>query len=132
MDQAELNKLAPHMQHVLPVIRQVFSQHASNSFKVEFVHGKEQFGHSVWSLHHSGNAVDIRTKTLPDKGVGALSLQIANALRKKLDSIYGARKFTVLHNDQGPSQPHIHVQYNAGEKISTPGDYEGKNVSNLA
>jgi hypothetical protein len=133
MNQAEINRLAPNMFHTLPLIRQVFSHHAPKTFVLEFTGGKEWFGHGIFSLHHSGNALDIRTRTLPDRGVGAQSKYIAVTLQKKLDSCYGAGKYTVLHNDQGPSKPHIHVQYNKGERWSTPGNYDGgKNVRNLA
>jgi len=133
MTQVDLNRLAAHMSKALPIIRQVFSQHAPKTFVLEFTGGKEWFGHGLFSLHHSGNALDIRTRTLPDHGVGALSTHIATTLQKTLDTTYGVGKYRVLHNDQGPSKPHIHVQYNKGEKWSTPGDYDGaSSVKNLA
>src|ERR1035437_6695268 len=66
MDQKELSWLDPAMTPVLPIIRQVFKQYASTGFVVEFTAGKEWFQHGLYSLHHSGNALDVRTRTLPD------------------------------------------------------------------
>ncbi|HEY6370019.1 MAG TPA: hypothetical protein VIX37_05530, partial [Candidatus Sulfotelmatobacter sp.] len=77
---------------------------------VEFTGGKEWFHHGMFSLHHSGNAVDVRTRTLPDHGTGSVSVQIAAALQQALDTSFGRGKYTVLRNDQGPAKPHIHVQ----------------------
>lgn len=39
----------------------------------------------MFSLHHSGNAVDIRTRTLPDHGIAALSKHIADDLQHALN-----------------------------------------------
>jgi len=102
----------------------VFLQHAPKAFKVEFTAGKEWFHHSMWSLHHSGNALDIRTRTLPDAGVGVVSKRIANALQQALNTRFGKHKYRVLYNDQGPTKPHIHIQYSHGGRWSEPGDFE--------
>jgi hypothetical protein len=90
---------------------------------VEFTAGREWFHHAMFSLHHSGNAVDVRTRTLPDGGVGRISAHIAMALRQALNASLGRGKYTVLRNDQGPAKPHIHVQYNHGGRWSEPGDF---------
>jgi hypothetical protein len=124
MDQSELRWLDPAMAQALPVIRQIFILNAAG-FAVEFTAGKEWFKHGMFSLHHSGNAVDIRTRTLPDSGVGGLSAHIASALQVALDERFGKGRYTVLRNDQGPTKPHIHVQYNKGGRWSEPGDFEG-------
>jgi len=123
MNRDELH-LSHEMSVVLPVIDRVFGQYAPRGYTVEFTAGKEWLGHSTWSLHHSGNAVDIRTKTLPDKGVGVLSQNIAKALQHELNTRFGAHQYTVLHNDQGALKPHIHIQRNSGGRWSAPGDFE--------
>jgi hypothetical protein len=77
----------------------------------------------MYSLHHSGNALDIRTRTLPDAGVGSLSSIIAKALQAALDKRFGLGAYTVLRNDQGPKQLHIHIQNNKGGRWSQRGDF---------
>ena len=123
--------LAPEMRQALPTIEQVFRQIAPAGFSVEYTSGKEWFHHAMWSLHHSGNAVDVRTRTLPDHGVGAVSFHITYVLQQSLNSRFGAGAYTVLRNDAGPSKPHIHVQYNKGGRWSEPGDF-GTGVSRIA
>lgn len=88
MDQSELKWLDPTMKPVLPIIRRVFMQYAPGGH-VEFTAGKEWFNHCMFSLHHSGNAVDVRTRTLPDGGIGSISAHIAKALQEALNSILG-------------------------------------------
>jgi hypothetical protein len=85
----------------------------------------------MWSLHHSGNAVDVRTITLPDGGVGSISAQIATALQETMNARPGRGRYTVLRNDQGPTKPHIHVQYNKGGRWSEPGDFGFGNPERL-
>ena len=126
MDQSGLRWLDPAIEQVLPTIRQVFKQYAPTGFVVEFTAGKEWFQHGLFSLHHSGNALDIRTRTLPDGGVGSISACIATVLQEALNARWGRGNYTVLRNDQGPHKPHIHVQYNKGAFWSQPGDFVGK------
>lgn len=131
MNQNELNRLAPAMKQAIPFIKQAFSQCAPAGFAVEFTAGKEWFHHAMWSLHHSGNAVDVRTKTLPDGGVGGLSAHIAIVLQNTLNSHFGNGIYKVLRNDAGPQKPHLHVQYNKGGRWSEPGDF-GTGTSRIA
>jgi hypothetical protein len=120
----EIKWLHPAMQRALPVIQQVFAKYAPVGFKVEFTAGREWFHHGMFSLHHSGSAIDIRTRTLPDNGIGSCSTQICLALQAALNVRFGEKKYTVLRNDQGPSKPHLHVQYNKGGRWSEPGDFK--------
>ncbi len=122
MDATDLH-LDVTMRRVLPTIAEIFKQYGPDGFKLEYTAGKEWFHHSFWSLHHSGNAVDVRTKTLPDHGVGVISLLIAHHLQTRLNKRFGKGKYTVLYNDQGPSAPHLHVQFNKGGRFSSPGDF---------
>lgn len=131
MDETELRWLDPAMNQAIPIIRQVFRQLAPAGFAVEFAAGKEWFQHGMWSLHHSGSAVDIRTRTPPDRGVGALSANIAAVLQDTLNVRLGKGMYRVLRNDQGLAKPHLHIQYNKGGRWSEPGDF-GTGSSRLA
>jgi hypothetical protein len=131
MNQNELKWLAPEMRQAMPTVERVFRQFAPRGFAVELTAGKEWFHHAMWSLHHSGNAVDLRTRTLPDRGVGVLSGHIARVLQDSLDSGFGRDIYRVLLNDAGPLKPHIHVQYNKGGRWSEPGDF-GNRTSRIA
>jgi hypothetical protein len=111
------------MRAALPVIERVFRQYAPAGFVVEYTAGQEWLGHAMWSAHHSGYACDIRTKTLPDGGLGVTSRLIADELRKALNPNDGHARYKVLLNDQGPSKPHIHVQCRGGPRVSAPGDW---------
>lgn len=119
-------RLSPSMQQAIPIIRRVFKQYAPRRVELEFTAGQEWYNHSRWSLHHSGNAVDIRTKNLADRGVGVLSTLMGYFLQQELNHNFGSAKYLVLVNDQGPMFPHIHIQYNPGARMSTPGDYDKK------
>ncbi len=128
MNQSEVSRLDPAMKQALPIIEQVFRQHAPAGYKVEFTAGKEWFHHAMYSLHHSGNAVDLRTRTLPDHGVGNLSSKIAMFLQEALDTRFGRGNYKVRRNDQGPTKPHIHIEYHKGGRWSEPGDFDTKST----
>jgi hypothetical protein len=114
------------------IIEEVFTEFGPKGFKVEYTEGRECFGHGFWSLHHSGNAVDVRTKTLPDKGVGQESLSICKSIQGKLDRTFGKGSYRDLWNDRGKSQPHLHVQYSRGTRQSAPVDAPGVGNTRLA
>ena len=118
----DTRELSLDLQRALPFIEQAFAELAPSGFAVEYTEGRECFGHKFWSLHHSGNAVDVRTKTLPDKGVGQESLRICRSIQEKLDRTFGKNSYLTLWNDRGIRQPHIHVQYNRGTRQSAPVD----------
>ena len=115
--------LSLHMKRALPIINEIFYRYSLKGIKLEFTAGQEWFHHGKWSLHHTGNALDIRTRTQPDHGVGIISSMIGSFLQQALDTRLGTGKYLVLVNDQGPKYPHIHVQYNPGAGASEPGDY---------
>jgi hypothetical protein len=132
MSHNDPNSLSPEMQRALPIIRDVFRQYAPPGFKVEYTACKEWLGHGMFSLHHSGNAVDIRTKTLPDAGIGTASQQIKTALQAALNTRFGSGKYAVLRNDAGPTRPHLHVQYNKGVRMSEPVDFDSNEPHRVA
>ena len=117
-DNADDLNLDVNMVLVIPLIREVFK-----GVNLHFTAGWELSGHGKRSLHHSGNAVDIRTKTLADKGVGIISFLMAHHLQEAIDKKFGSGNYLVLYNDAGPDKPHLHVQFNAGGRWSAPGDY---------
>jgi hypothetical protein len=73
--------------------------------------------HGLFSLHHTGFAVDIRTRDLPGGGTGTTAKAIRDALQNELGSAY----FVLLHLP--PDPPHIHVQFSGGLRMSSPGDW---------
>jgi hypothetical protein len=90
----DVGKLTTHMKMALPIIEQVWKRYAGQ-VKLEYTATagqKEFWHHSFWSWHHSGNAVDIRTKTLPDKGVGIISALIGPYMQDALNSRLGKGK----------------------------------------
>jgi len=115
--------LSPHMKRALPIIKETFHRCSLKGIKLEFTAGQEWFHHGKWSLHHTGNALDIRTKTQPDGGVGLISAVLGFHLQQALNLRLGKGKYLVLVNDRGPKYPHIHVQYNLGARASEPGDH---------
>lgn len=110
------------MSRALPVIEKVFKQYAPQGFQVRYTAGREH-GHSFASFHHSGSAVDIKTNSLPDNGLGTVSSHIATALQGALNTQLGSGKYWVIRNDAGPKAPHIHVQYQKGQQKSDPVDF---------
>ena len=109
MSQCELKWLDPAIKRTLPIVKQPFRQQAPAGFAVQLTAGKRSFHHGMFSLHHFGNAADIRTRTLPEGGVGGLSTKVANILRQALDARIGRGKYAVLRDDQGTRKPHILV-----------------------
>lgn len=109
MSQCELKWLDPAIKRPLPIVKRAFRRHAPAVFAVQFTAGKQWFHHGMLSLHHFGNAVDIRSWTLPEGGVDGLSAKVANILRQALGARIGWGKHSVLRNNQGTTKPHILV-----------------------
>jgi hypothetical protein len=103
----------------LGLIQEVYRRVTGNrNYQINIRAGQEwNSKHGLFSLHHTGFAVDVRTSDLAGGGVGPLARQIAGELQSKL----GNRYFVLLHKP--PDPPHIHVQYSAGIRMSSPGDW---------
>lgn len=85
----------------VPVLLSVITaQEEYQKYETELViTSGEDSRHSSTSLHYSGNAVDLRTRTLPNPKVDGQ--QIANTLDEKL-----GRNFDVIFEGD-----HIHIEY---------------------
>ena len=113
-----LKGLRPEITSKLDLIRQVFQHYTGPNYQISITAGQEwNPKHGLFSLHHTGFAVDIRTRDLCGGGTGPVAQQIAKALSERLGNHY----FVLLHRP--PDPPHIHIQYRRGIRISSPGDF---------
>ena len=104
----------------LTIVQETFQQFAGKNYQVEITAGQEwNAKHGMFSLHHTGFAVDIRTKDLPGGGYGPMAQLIRDTLKNKLGSQY----YVLLHKP--PDAPHLHIQFRPGVRMSSPGDWPG-------
>src|SRR6266436_2381107 len=115
--------LRPEITNKLVIIREVFQRYAGGpKYQINIRAGQEwNPKHGLFSLHHTGFAVDIRTNDLPGGGTGHAAQQIAEELKRRLGDQY----FVLLHRP--PDPPHIHVQFSRGIRMSSPGDWPNPN-----
>lgn len=109
--------LRPEITSKLDVMRAVFEELAGPGYSMTIVAAQEWEDHGPFSLHHTGYAVDLRTKDLLGGGYGAIAEKIAAKLKEKLGKDY----FVLLHTPPAPA--HIHVQFSKGRRVSSPVDY---------
>ena len=76
------------------------------NFKPLITSANDYEGHMEQSAHYSGAAVDFRIK---DMGDLAERKELVNLIREEL-----GERFTVLHEDIGKSNEHLHVQLRRG------------------
>ena len=109
--------LQPQIKDKLTLISDVFRQKTHNPrYTIAITAGQEwHHGHGLLSLHHTGFAVDLRTRDLPGGSGGHIAKTIASELQQKLGSNY----FVQLET----ARAHIHVQFSPGLRISNPGDF---------
>ena len=100
---------SPEMKAVIPIANKVYKKHVGHNPHI--TGGQEWFGHCMWSLHHTGYAVDFRTIDLPGGGIGKTATTIANEIRKLLGKEY----YVLLHHDK---PYHLHVQYRKGVRAT--------------
>jgi hypothetical protein len=114
-----MDGLQPQIVDKLPVIAVIFRDVTGNqNYGITITAGQEWHnGHGLMSLHHTGFAVDIRTRDLPGGPLGPIALQILSRVQAALGSDY----WETLH--EGTSSPHLHVQYSPGMRMSNPGDF---------
>jgi hypothetical protein len=110
--------LRPEITLKLNIVREVFQQYVGKNYQLEITAGQEwNPKHGLFSLHHTGYAVDVRTRDLPGGGTGPIARLICEKLKDKL----GAHYYILLH--QPPDPPHLHIQFRAGTRVSSPGDW---------
>jgi hypothetical protein len=110
--------LRPEIVSKLGVIQEAFQQHVGKSYQIQITAGQEwNPKHGLFSLHHTGFAVDVRTRDLPGAGAGLVAQRICEALKRTL----GPHYYVLLH--QPPDPPHLHIQFSPGLRVSNPGDW---------
>lgn len=108
--------LQPELLAAIPRVEAVYREKTGNPhFKVQINAGQEWHqGHAMYSLHHTGYAVDFQTIRLIGGGVGQLARVIATAVRADLGDKYRV--------ELEAQPPHLHVEYRGGLKMSNPVD----------
>ena len=103
----------------LDLIQDIFRRNSGNPhYRINIRAGQEWSPkHGLFSSHHTGFAVDIRTRDLAGGGFGNVAHLVANELQRMLGHDY----YVLLHRP--PDPPHIHIQYNRGIRMSSPGDF---------
>ena len=114
--------LQPEMLEIIPKVIDIFHAKTGNpQFVVHINAGQEwHHGHKMWSLHHTGYAVDFQTIKLHGGGIGQIAQSIEAAVRAKLGAKYR------VELERRP--PHLHVEFRGGLKVSNPGDFPRSNV----
>lgn len=104
----------------LDIIQDVFRRYSGNpNYQINIRAGQEwNPKHGLFSSHHTGFAVDIRTRDLAGGGFG----NVARLVAKELQRALGEKDYYVLLH-KPPDEPHIHIQYNRGIRMSSPGDF---------
>jgi hypothetical protein len=119
--------LDPRVQAVLPQIEEIIQKCLGNpTYRVHMTGAQEWKGHGWLSRHHTGFAVDIRTRDFPGGGCGCVAKQVARRVQRAL----GSRFYVLLH--MPPDPPHLHVEYRRGARISEPGDFPSPRIGPYA
>jgi hypothetical protein len=108
--------LQPEITSVLPAVQQIFRDLSGNPNYELLITGGQEWGHSLFSRHHSGFAVDLRTKDLPGGAGAGIAQTICTSIQQKLGPAY----FVQL--EHGSGGPHIHIEFRHGMKVSNPVD----------
>ena len=116
---ASILGLRPEITSKLQAIQRVFQRCLGRmDYRIAITGGQEWSPkHGLFSLHHTGFAVDIRSRDLPGGGTGPMAQKITVELQKEL----GPEYYVLLHRP--PDPPHIHVQLSKGIRMSSPGDW---------
>jgi hypothetical protein len=114
-DSRSTHGLRHEITSVLPIVEGVFQLCSRNQKYQITITGGQEFGHSVFSRHHTGFAVDLRTKDLPGGSSGPVAMQIEKIVQGRLGSNY----FVKL--ERAPD--HLHVEFKPGNRVSDPADY---------
>ena len=113
--------LQPEILAIIPQVEAIFREKTGiKDFKVHINAGQEwHFGHKLFSLHHTGYAIDFQTIKLSGGGKGPIAQQIEHAVKTKLGGKY--------HVELEKNPPHLHIEFSKGLKVSNPGDFPQTN-----
>ena len=101
------NKLRPEMDSAISVVVSVYHTAMNDDeYKPLITSANDYEGHSERSAHYVGAALDFRIK---DMGSLETRKQIAQMVRDNLGN-----RYTVLHEDIGQENEHLHVQLRNG------------------
>lgn len=109
-----MSSLRPEIDSAIIIIVDAFQDAVEdNSFRPIITSANDFSGHASNSAHYVGAAVDLRIK---DIGNLYTRKNLAKVVKMRLDD-----RFTVLHEDIGSDNEHLHVQlrrgvYNANER----------------
>lgn len=98
---------------VLPIVEKIFQRCTRNQKYAITITGGQEYRHSVFSRHHTGFAVDLRTRDLPGGSKGPTAMQI----KKMVQGHLGQNYFVKMEPD------HLHVEFQPGNQVSDPVDY---------
>lgn len=110
--EVNLSSLRPELDTALYKIVAASQDFFGSDFTPVVTSGKDSHEHNPQSAHHHGAAVDLRTKNIPPPFS-------RREFAARIADILGPR-FTVIFEDAGQSNEHLHVQlnrnfYNANE-----------------
>ncbi len=111
--------LQPEISEQLVSMSEVF---AGRQLEWQILAAQTWSGHSFYSLHHTGFAVDLAVIDVDNVTVA----ELVEALRTALGSGYRVLAFL------DSPQPHLHVEYRDGLRISEPVDDPWQDFSNYA
>ncbi|MCA8959590.1 MAG: hypothetical protein KDC38_03715 [Planctomycetes bacterium] len=109
--------LQPEIVRHLPGLRDLFQRH---DLTFTIVAAQTWIGHSFFSLHHTGFAIDL---AVPGDENGLVA-ELVEDLRRQLGAEY--RVLALL----GCDRPHLHVEFTRGIRISEPVDDPWRDYSN--
>ena len=101
--------LQPEIADRLPAMKSVFRE---RDLDLEVVAAQTWHGHSFYSLHHTGFAIDLNVAKVDHLTVA----ELVEALRQSLGSAYRVLAYLDV------KQPHLHVEFQSGLRISEPVD----------
>ena len=101
----QLNSLCPEMDSVIAVVASAYQAFMNDDkFKPLITSANDSEGHVLKSAHYVGAALDFRIK---DIGEQSNRKKLVQRIRNEL-----GERFTVLHEDIGSANEHLHIQLN--------------------
>lgn len=101
----QLNSLCPEMDSVIAVVASAYQAFMNDDkFKPLITSANDFEGHVLKSAHYVGAALDFRIK---DIGEQSNRKKLVQRIRNEL-----GERFTVLHEDIGSANEHLHIQLN--------------------
>ena len=113
-DSRTTNRLEPEIVNILPAVQRIFHELSLNGKYELTITGGQEWGHKVFSKHHTGFAIDIRTQDLPGGGGGIA----AHEAKARVEKLLGPKYLVILEH----SPYHLHIEFKPGRTVSDPLD----------